>query len=832
MTIPVSDRQSQLYVGNGINTRFDFTFRVFSQEDESGIIVRAKDGVEWVAISPDRYAISLNDENNGGHIDFGVPPDSGAYFYIAGNTPNDQLLDITNYDNFYPDALERALDKLTAILIEWKHLLDVETQSRILADIHYDLLAQQRENELRAYLESLISAIVGIPDFLPIKDKFIQGFNGQSQEQLNKEFFHSKLGAKVLYATGALPSDSTPVEPWWTQGACKVGSSLFLKISTRQGATGTWTEEYVIAEYNFTTGELIALTAPMLTLGHHELSGYIKDGKIWLVTSYQPESAGSRSGVGISLIEWKGASTNLANVQQFWLLDSQQFIGYPAVDEKGEYLYILNSKWGASAGKGLLRRSSNVNIAVYRMTDVLAGSVVTAYSFNADLPLGDSVNDSDAFNGFTANKDHVHIIYGGQYGTAKIAKYTVQGVLVGYINTQHSRAGRPYSEVMPYADELFLYNCEPEGIFTDEFGNIYVSSVESWYGKGEAVLFNGRYYLARYGMVGKSPASHRDHWMELPFIPSSYTPYSDETNYLGRDVSRKKFLRAITKISLKDSNNYDLLTTEAVGDIPGLINNLPDRVHLVGATQKSNGITMGLYDYQRQTYYRTFMAARQEIRIYDTSNLDALSNKSCRITSYQSEGDIGTRERIGLVPYSESSNTRLDIFGDNHKAADGISTYAHAMSLDSMGRLTTEWFKDGRYYVRSANPLNIGAKIFVGETEALQVGTDGTYRTRISTSNRIMGFGQSVGGVYDSSVFFIDNEYKEVAPANADYATMGTRNLKWKHTYTKDITLQPSANNTPVNNGEMTFEAVSNTSIRIKLKGSDGVVRSATLTLS
>lgn len=45
------------------------------------------------------------------------------------------------------------------------------------------------------------------------------------------------------------------------------------------------------------------------------------------------------------------------------------------------------------------------------------------------------------------------------------------------------------------------------------------------------------------------------------------------------------------------------------------------------------------------------------------------------------------------------------------------------------------------------------------------------------------------------------------------------------------LTAKPPASQTPANNGEMTFEATSNTTITVKLKGSDGVVRSAALTL-
>lgn len=37
---------------------------------------------------------------------------------------------------------------------------------------------------------------------------------------------------------------------------------------------------------------------------------------------------------------------------------------------------------------------------------------------------------------------------------------------------------------------------------------------------------------------------------------------------------------------------------------------------------------------------------------------------------------------------------------------------------------------------------------------------------------------------------------------------------------------------TPINNGELVFEATSNTTITVKYKGSDGTVRSGTITLT
>lgn len=183
MTVQVTDRLSQLYVGNGVNTRFDFTFRVFNQEDETGVAVRVKVGDDFEFMDEALYAVTMNEGNLGGYITFVEAPDTSTFFYVGGKTPVDQLLDITNYDNFYPDALERALDKLTAILQEWKHLVDFETQARILADISYDELAQTREADLKAYIDGIASSIIGEP-VVGLPSQFVQD-GTQTQKQIN-----------------------------------------------------------------------------------------------------------------------------------------------------------------------------------------------------------------------------------------------------------------------------------------------------------------------------------------------------------------------------------------------------------------------------------------------------------------------------------------------------------------------------------------------------------------------------------------------------------------------------------------------------------------------
>lgn len=159
MTVSNSERLSPLYEGNGINTRFDFTFRVFDQEDASGVSVKHQVEADFENIDESLYNVAINEDNLGGYVTFHVAPEVGFKFYLAGETPVDQQLDITNYDNFYPDAIERSLDKLTAILQEWSHLLGFEEQARKLSNIKYDESAQLRENQIKAELQDSINFI-------------------------------------------------------------------------------------------------------------------------------------------------------------------------------------------------------------------------------------------------------------------------------------------------------------------------------------------------------------------------------------------------------------------------------------------------------------------------------------------------------------------------------------------------------------------------------------------------------------------------------------------------------------------------------------------------
>ena len=79
---------------------------------------------------------------------------------------------------------------------------------------------------------------------------------------------------------------------------------------------------------------------------------------------------------------------------------------------------------------------------------------------------------------------------------------------------------------------------------------------------------------------------------------------------------------------------------------------------------------------------------------------------------------------------------------------------------------------------------------------------------------------------------------------NSTYTTVSANSGRWSAAYNSILSYKsnwdnafigyhhPSTNITPITNGDLVIQATSNTQLTFKLKGSDGVVRTATLTLA
>lgn len=86
-------------------------------------------------------------------------------------------------------------------------------------------------------------------------------------------------------------------------------------------------------------------------------------------------------------------------------------------------------------------------------------------------------------------------------------------------------------------------------------------------------------------------------------------------------------------------------------------------------------------------------------------------------------------------------------------------------------------------------------------------------------------------GAWVASLFVNGSTLEVVAGADNTWS-LGSFAARWLKGWFGNISVFPAASVTPANNGEVTFQLTSNTSLTFKVKGSDGTVRSGSITLA
>jgi dipeptidyl aminopeptidase/acylaminoacyl peptidase len=142
-------------------------------------------------------------------------------------------------------------------------------------------------------------------------------------------------------------------------------------------------------------------------------------------------------------------------------------------------------------------------------------------------------------------------------------------------------------------------------------------------------------------------------------------------------------------------------------------------------------------------------------------------------------------------------DARLDVEGNVRAGSDNLSGN-YSVALRSGGSDSTSL---GRYSTGIGEVRHNGGtfQVVVGDANALSLTTDNTERMRITATGNV--------GINEAS---------------ADYR------LDVNGTFG----FTPGASVTPVDNGDVVFELTDNTTLTVKAKGSDGVVRSGTITLA
>lgn len=140
MTIPATDRKAGPLLGNGAQTSWPFTFKVFAAADIQVTVANVL-GVETLLTLGTDYTVTLNgDQQNspGGTVTYpitGSPLAAGGRLTITGYVDFDQQLDLPEGGNFSPAALENQLDRIVMQVQQLRESINRAVQVGVTTDV-------------------------------------------------------------------------------------------------------------------------------------------------------------------------------------------------------------------------------------------------------------------------------------------------------------------------------------------------------------------------------------------------------------------------------------------------------------------------------------------------------------------------------------------------------------------------------------------------------------------------------------------------------------------------------------------------------------------------
>ena len=144
------------YSGNGSTSAFSYTFKIFDDDDVTGIIRTDSTGAETVKTKTTHYTVSGVGNAGGGTITFtsGNIPASGETVLLLRNTPLTQATDYTPNDPFPAATHEDALDKLTLISQDTQEEIDRSiklSRANTMTSTEFTVPAATRANKIFAF---------------------------------------------------------------------------------------------------------------------------------------------------------------------------------------------------------------------------------------------------------------------------------------------------------------------------------------------------------------------------------------------------------------------------------------------------------------------------------------------------------------------------------------------------------------------------------------------------------------------------------------------------------------------------------------------------------
>lgn len=124
MTVSTSSARKNTYTGNGSTTDFDYTFRIFDEDDLVATLRNTTTGVLTTKTITTHYTVSGVGNTTGstdftsGTVTFLVAPSASEQVILTSAIPAEQDVNYSEGDPFPAESHEKALDKLTLLVQE------------------------------------------------------------------------------------------------------------------------------------------------------------------------------------------------------------------------------------------------------------------------------------------------------------------------------------------------------------------------------------------------------------------------------------------------------------------------------------------------------------------------------------------------------------------------------------------------------------------------------------------------------------------------------------------------------------------------------------------
>jgi hypothetical protein len=174
MTVASATAKTGPYAGNGSQTVFPYTFKVFDQA-ELQVVLTSAGGIETIQTLTTHYTVSGVGQDAGGNVTMVAAPSAGSSLTIVRDVAFVQNTDLRNQGGFYPEVHERVFDRLT-------------------------MQTQQLKRGVDSSLRLPVSAAVNISTVLPVPEaNKIIGWNGNGSGLQNLD--SATLATIVAYGT-------------------------------------------------------------------------------------------------------------------------------------------------------------------------------------------------------------------------------------------------------------------------------------------------------------------------------------------------------------------------------------------------------------------------------------------------------------------------------------------------------------------------------------------------------------------------------------------------------------------------------------------------------